>query len=177
MMISAHMKEFFFDRQAMKSGAGNSFMRVLSKFGAYVRQKSKTSIRSSKKSSAPGQPPRSHTGFLKQYILFAYERETHNVVIGPTQLNMVSFSDSGGSRPVTGTIPEVLEYGGEIHSLQVQHSDGTWTRANLRSRRRLEGKPIKMKTSKIQSRPFMHPAFNTVVRDDLPAMWAGSFTK
>lgn len=59
----------------------------MSKFGAFVRQTAKTSIRKRKAVSEPGQPPSSHTGLLKRNIFFVFSPETRSVVIGPILLN------------------------------------------------------------------------------------------
>ncbi len=72
----------------------------LSKFGAYVRQRARTSIRNRKVPSAPDSPPSSHTGDLRNWILFAYDDSTRSVVIGPAKLN----------KP--GEAPALLEIGG-----------------------------------------------------------------
>jgi hypothetical protein len=74
---------------------------VLSKFGAFVRQRAKTSIRKRKGTSPPGSPPYSHVGLLRKFILFAYDPTRNSVVIGPTLIR-------AGSEA-----PRLLEYGGE----------------------------------------------------------------
>jgi hypothetical protein len=80
-------KRLFFDRAAVTSAADRSTRKVLSKFGAFVRQTAKTSIRKRKAVSEPGQPPSSHTGLLKRNIFFVFSPETRSVVIGPILLN------------------------------------------------------------------------------------------
>lgn len=80
-------KRLFFDRAAVTSAADRGTRKVLSKFGAFVRQTAKTSIRMRKAVSEPGQPPSSHTGLLKRNIFFVFSPETRSVVIGPILLN------------------------------------------------------------------------------------------
>ncbi len=80
-------KGLFFDRQAVTSAADRAQRKVLSKFGAFVRQTARTSIRKRKSISEPGQPPSSHTGLLKRNIFFVFSAETRSVVIGPILLN------------------------------------------------------------------------------------------
>jgi hypothetical protein len=80
-------KRLFFDRAAVTSAADRGTRKVLSKFGAFVRQTAKTSIRKHKAVSEPGQPPSSHTGLLKRNIFFVFSPETRSVVIGPILLN------------------------------------------------------------------------------------------
>lgn len=97
-------KDIFFDSPKVKRAVDRALRRTLSRFGAFVRTRSRTSIRKSKKISAPGSPPRSHVGLLRNLILFGYEPATKSVVIGPALL-----------RKLPGkTIPETLEYGGRL---------------------------------------------------------------
>jgi hypothetical protein len=95
-------KRLFFDRAAVTSAADRGTRKVLSKFGAFVRQTARTSIRKRKAVSEPGQPPSSHTGLLKRHIFFVFSPETRSVVIGPILLN-------------NGTdAPRILEYGDTV---------------------------------------------------------------
>jgi len=94
-------KRGFFDRERVKRSVDAATRRVLSKFGAFVRQRAKTSIRKRKGISPPMHPPYSHVGLLRQFIFFAYDEERKSVVIGPTLLR-------SGSE-----VPRLLEYGGE----------------------------------------------------------------
>jgi phage gpG-like protein len=87
----------------IKSKVDTATRKRLSKFGAYVRQTARQSIRKRKGSSRPGQPPSSHTGLLKQFIYFGYDENRRSVVIGPVVL----------ARKASG-IPEVLEHGGNV---------------------------------------------------------------
>ena len=96
-------KGLFFDRQRVLNATTRAERRVLARFGAFVRQRSRTSIRPKKGSSAPGSPPHSHTGLLRRNIFFAFDQRARSVVIGPTtRLNG------------TGQAPQVLEYGGTV---------------------------------------------------------------
>ena len=73
--------------------------RVLSRFGAFVRQRVRSSMKRSKAVSAPGDPPARHNDLLYDLMVFAADAES--VVIGPVPLH------KPGAAPVT------LEYGGE----------------------------------------------------------------
>jgi hypothetical protein len=95
-------KGSFFDREKVKRSVDAGTRKVLSKFGAFVRQRAKTSIRQRKGTSLPGQPPHSHTGLLRKFILFAYDPQRKSVVIGPTLIR----TDSQA--------PRLLEHGGEV---------------------------------------------------------------
>ena len=79
-------KAFFFDRAAVERAVDNGTRRALSKFGAFVRQRARTSIRKRKATSKPGSPPSSHEGSLRRLILFAYDPGRKSVVIGPALL-------------------------------------------------------------------------------------------
>jgi len=169
-VFNARVTQMFFDRPAVTSAVDRATRRVLSRFGSYVRRTARFSIRRRKAASAPGAPPSSHTGDLKNRIYFAYEPQRQNVVIGPVRLNQVSFGPD--RRPVRGTVPEVLEKGGAIRILEVKKY-GRWQRADLRSKRRLSGLPARLRKVSIAARPYMGPAFaeNKPKLDD---MWANS---
>jgi hypothetical protein len=96
----------FFDRDTIIKKIGTAKKRVLSKAGAFIRQRAKTSIRRRKKSSKPGEAPSSHVGLLRDLIFFAYDNQSDSVVVGPQLLNG---SKKRGSIPP----PRVLEDGGE----------------------------------------------------------------
>lgn len=94
-------KAGFFDRDAVTKAVDRTTRRVLSKFGAFVRTRSRTSIRKRKGISPPGKPPHSHTGLLRDLIFFSYDQDRQSVVIGPVRLGRG-----------TGEAPAALEYGG-----------------------------------------------------------------
>jgi hypothetical protein len=168
-VISGKMKYFFFDRDRVMGAVDKATRTVLSKFGAFVRTRARSLIRKRKAPAPPGSPPSSHTDVLRKFIYFAYDPEKRSVIIGPEKTNQVSFS---GVQPVTGTVPEVLEYGGRVTTLEVQRY-GRWGRADLRSRRRLAGLPTRKRSITIAARPYMGPA-NRLESKNLPDLWANS---
>lgn len=91
----------FFDRPKVQRQVDAGARKVLSKFGAFVRTRAKSSIRKRKAISSPGQPPSSHLGLLRKFIFFSYDAKRKSVVIGPTRLNQKD-----------GTAPRLLEKGG-----------------------------------------------------------------
>ena len=93
----------------------------------------------------------------------------HSVLIGPAKTNQVFFNGNG--QPMTGTVPEVLEYGGQIGILETEIRPGYWIRADLRSKRRLAGKPKRLRKATIAARPYMTPAFEKERDRHMPAMW------
>ncbi len=92
-------KAAFFDSSAVTDALDAGTRKVLSKFGAYVRTRARTSIRTRKKSAAPGSPPSSHAGDLKRLILFAYDAVNKSLVVGPVPFRK-------------GEAPSLLEHGG-----------------------------------------------------------------
>jgi len=97
----AAAKKGFFDREKVKRSVDAGTRRVLSRFGAFVRQRAKTSIRKRKGTSPPAGPPFSHVGLLRKFILFAYDPDRKSVVIGPTLIREGSEA------------PHLLEHGGD----------------------------------------------------------------
>lgn len=117
-MINAKMKSLFFDRAAVKDLLDKKTRKALSRAGAFVRTRARSSIRKRKSISAPGSPPSSHAGHLKRLIWFAYDPHARAVVIGP-----VRFKE--------GKAPRLLEFGGKG---TVKRKSGKIVSANYRSR-------------------------------------------
>jgi len=92
-------KSAFFDRKAVTDAIDAGTRKVLSKFGAFVRTRARSSIRTRKKSSPPGQPPSSHAGDLKRLIFFAYDAVSKSLIVGPIPFRK-------------GEAPRLLEHGG-----------------------------------------------------------------
>lgn len=146
------VKKLFFDKATVMSAADRATVRELSKFGAHVRRRVKSSIKPAPKReatarkrgligeagryvSSPGSPPLSHVGTLRDSIYFASDPGARSVVIGP-----IAFRGSGRGA-------KALEESGE-------------------SERR--GKPIF-----IRPRPFMKPAFVAEL-PSVPAQFRGT---
>lgn len=165
-------KNFFFDRPLVMRAVDAARKRVLSKFGAFIRRTAKGLIRKRKKSSPPGKPPSSHTGVLREFIYFAFDPAVDSVVIGPAKTNQVFFADSG--RPVTGTVPSVLEFGGHVNQLDWFVPSLGWRRADLRRVRR-SGRKTRMRKIEIAARPFMQPALEENL-PKFPSLWSESVT-
>lgn len=131
-MFSYKMEAFkgnFFDAEKVVKALDKATRKALSKFGAFVRTRSRSSIRRRNGVSKPGQPPYAHQGDIKK-ILFAYDSSAQSVVIGPIRFN--------GKR---GEAPKTLEHGGPVVIERKQK--GRVTR----------------KTVQVAARPFMAPAF------------------
>lgn len=104
MITLKQAKQSFFTARPVRDALDRASRKILSRFGAFVRQRAKTSMRkatSRRRVSAPGQPPLAHTGLLRQHIYFGYDPVARSVIIGPVRL---------GNLP--GTAPKALEFGG-----------------------------------------------------------------
>jgi hypothetical protein len=92
----------FFDTDTVMRRVGAARHAVLSRFGAYVRQQARGSMRRSKTPSKPGQPPHAHAGQLKTLLFFSYDIAADSVVIGPTPFRGPAL------------VPRLLEEGGAV---------------------------------------------------------------
>lgn len=146
-MIDLRIKAMFFDRPRVQMAVSHANRRVLSRAGAFVRTRARTSMRKRRGTSPPGQPPYAHEGSLRRMILFGYEPSRETVLVGP-----VGFRSS--------TVPNVLEFGGRT--------------TVVRRRRSARRGPRVVKTRvRIAARPYMAPALNKE-RPNLPALWRNS---
>lgn len=135
-------KSNFFDRAAVIKAVDKATRAALSKLGAYIRTRAKSSIKEPGKkvrkaafaaglagpTSKPGNPPFSHTKLLKRFIFHVYDGQRRSVVIGPALLN-------GTEDP---NALSALEHGGA--SSMIDWKTG--------KRRRIQ----------VKARPFMGPA-------------------
>jgi len=140
------VKNLFFDRPAVQRAIDPARRRALSKAGAFVRQRAKTSMRKRRGTSRPGQPPFAHEGSLRRMVLFGYDPRTESVVVGP-----VGFRRNGSS----GGAPSVLEFGGR--ATVVRRRGGKRTKQAVR----------------IAARPYMRPALEKEA-SNLPKVWRNS---
>lgn len=152
----------FFDRARVIQAMDRAARRNLSKFGAFVRTRARTSLRYRNKPSSAGSPPHVHKTLtrtktskkgkvskqsvspLRDFLFFAYDGSRKSVVIGPVKLN-----DRQGS------VPEVLEHGG---SSVIRDSLG------------------RQRSVVIAARPFMRPALDAT-RKELPSIWRDSIQR
>lgn len=175
-MVSMKLKGVKFNPRAISGAVKHAKPSVMRKQAAIVRKTAAWSIRKRKMPSAPGQVPHSHTGFLKRFLRYDYDPTGDGAaVIGPKKTNQVFFDGDG--QPVTGTIPNVLEFGGRITVAQVFKpwllgGRGKWVRIDLRSKRRVRGLKKRSKTINIAARPYMGPALEKA-KDVLADFWGG----
>ena len=156
--IGFDIKDWFFDRPAVEKLMSKIARKALSKFGAYVRTRAKTSIRKRKGHSEPGKPPHSHQGLLRSNIFFAFDPGRRSVVVGPVAL---------AGKDMGADVLEVLEYGGEEEIPQPYYR--TLPTGKIVTSH-LWGKKI---LAHYEARPYMQPAYKAEL-DNLPAIWRAS---
>jgi hypothetical protein len=100
----ARIKSLFFDQAAVQKAADKATRKNLSMFGAFVRTRARSSIRTRSGTSRPGEPPHSHSGLVRRFLFFSFDPSSQSVVIGPARLN-------GAGK---GEAPEALEHGGRV---------------------------------------------------------------
>ena len=151
------MTEGFFDRKKVMDKVGQATRRVLGRFGAFVRRTAKSSLRKAKISKAPGKPPNSHVGRLRELIFHAYGDRSQSVVIGP-----VSFGDGG--------VPLLLEEGGVVQGRKKRvrvNKQGRFTTSRAKS---VDWVTLPAGDRKYHKFPYMKPALDKEL-PGLPAMW------
>jgi hypothetical protein len=95
----------FFDRIVIEDPTKAAQLKAMSKMGAFIRRRAQTSMRRRKSGpSRPGTPPNARVGYLRDYILFAYDPQTDTVVVGP-----IVYGRSSGGR-----VPNTHEFGGTL---------------------------------------------------------------
>jgi len=168
--LSLQVKHLFFDRQEVIDKIGKAEAKALSKAGAFVRRRARSSIRRRKAVSQPGSPPSCHStdkvATLKN-ILFAYEPREESVVVGPVKLNGHAYQ---GSLLTSGTVPETAEFGGSV-GLREKQVGTRWVSQGRRKPR--PGQPTRIRQAKYRPRPFMQPAL-AAEAPTFPSHWANS---
>ena len=167
--ISMRMKDLFFDRAAVKNRMTKANRKALSKAGAFIRRRARSSLRRRKKPSPPRQPPSVHTSdrvaSLKN-ILFAYDSHSESLVVGPVKLNQKTLL---GPQLGGATVPQVHEFGATVKVREVKVGKG-W-RSGVRRVR--PGQPVRVRAAVYAERPFMGPALESE-KDHIPDAWSGS---
>jgi len=146
-LINMKVKALFFDAPKVKRAVNRAKRRALSRAGAFIRTRARTSMRRRRGSAQPGKPPHAHEGSLRRLILFAYDPSVDSVVVGP-----LGFRNSA--------IPGTLEFGG---------TETVTRRRTLKSGKRV----IESKRVSIAARPYMGPALKKEL-PNIPRQWANS---
>ena len=160
------LKQFqasFFDSAKVLRAVDRANRKNLSKAGAFVRTRARSSLRRRKKVSVAGQPPSVHsrdTFATLKNILFGYDERTRGVVVGPVAVN--------GNKD---RVPELMEKGG--HALR----KGTYAIERTkrgRQKKKLTFQRIRNARSvHYEQRPFMGPALARELPHILP-LWRDS---
>jgi len=137
----------------------------LGRAGAYIRGIARKSIKKSAMPSAPGSPPHTKRGALKNAIRFDVEKERQSVVIGPTKTGI-------------GTIGQLHEFGGTRKSNLGKRVQFLIGRFGFTATARIIGMDEnalreRAGTLRYPKRAFMGPAL-AISRERLPKFWAQS---
>jgi len=145
-VLDLKVTNLFFDRATVIKAVDAGRRKALNRIGGFLRTTAKRSIRKRKGTSAPGQPPSSHVGLLRDHIYYSYDPVSQSVVIGPALIT----SNHKTATPINATVPQVLEYGGRVL-------------------RRKNNRTIQ---TVVAPRPFMGPAMQTARKaDKLEQAW------
>lgn len=109
-MITVDFK-MFLDRPHVMQRITAKQRRVFAKTGGYGRQAMRRQMRpggKKRKSSLPGEPPRTQVGLLRKLIYFGLDNEQETVVIGPELTHGAKKTQALGGQ----TVPELLDQGG-----------------------------------------------------------------
>ncbi|MDE2100055.1 MAG: hypothetical protein KGL39_22565 [Patescibacteria group bacterium] len=96
------MKRSQFDDRPVKNQAKRRLVDMFKRFGAFVRQTARQSMKKSKKPAAAGKPPAVHKGLLKRLLYFWVDTKNPQLLVGPAKINGA----------VSPNEPEALEKGG-----------------------------------------------------------------
>ena len=103
-MINVNFQNFF-DKGPVLKGVDRAEKEALGKAGAFVRRTARRSMRHKK--TKPTGPPATHTGGIRNFIFFSYERFRSEVIIGPTLFRR------GSKRLGVPSGAELQEFGGK----------------------------------------------------------------
>jgi hypothetical protein len=177
--VQFKMKSNFFDRPEIEKALGRARVKSLSKAGSFVRRRARSSLRRRKKSSAPGSPPSTHAagGHSLKTILFAYDKSSDSVMVGPIEFNQRNETVSG----FTTTVPGLHERGESAVIFESRKvtatTEGKWRRVDGRRKPR-PGEKIEYRKRRAQypKRPFMRPALEAEA-PNFPDLFANSIKK
>ena len=186
------MKSLFFDRPAVESAVARGERKALSKIGAYLRTRARTStlrrvafkgkkanvrrIRGGKaakvqESAKAGEPPRVRSRdrvATIRNILFAFQPDSHSVVTGPVALNKRL---TGGSET---TVPGLLERGGTVNVEQWKPDfSDVWSMGRVRR----PGVQNRIVRAHYAAHPFMGPTLDAeIAAGTIPEAYSGVVT-
>ena len=109
MKVMVSMKDFFFDRDAVRSKLTKKRHAALLNAGALTRKVAKNSLRRRKKRSSPGQTPSVHTrdqNVTLKNVQFAFDPNSEETIVGP--VGLVDHITGEGA------VPGILERGAMV---------------------------------------------------------------
>ena len=74
-----------FDQSRILVAVKSGNITALRRAGAYIRKSARNKVTQSSNASAPGTPPNTRRGLLKQSLLFGVEKQRQSVVVGPAE--------------------------------------------------------------------------------------------
>lgn len=174
MITLKEAKRNFFDKPRVLNALDKARLRALSKAGAFIRKRARSSMRRSPSYSKPGRPPHAHVGLLKTMLFFSYDRSRESVVIGPVALSRSS------------DVAPLLEFGARVTArherwaatkiAMTSSSSVVRRRAQRASDRRWQVTLVAKAGDRLvyAPRPFMGPALVAEVEaGTIPRQWAG----
>lgn len=175
--VTSEIQNRFFDRQSVIESIGRANARRLGRMGAFIRTRARSSLRpagKSRRSAAPGRPPRVHsnsaTVTLKN-IQFGLQSDDAGVVIGPVKLNQNNrFAQS------SMTVPELLEFGGPalIREYRWPNTD-VWIPGAPRRKRDRDEVEQRFRAARFFPHPFMGPALEKeIAKGTVADVWSTS---
>lgn len=165
-------KSFFFDREKIINALDKAEHSAIYRGMMLVRKIAQRSMRSGgekRKHSAPGQPPRYHsTKYLRRFLFAAYDTQRKAGVAGPTLL------PGSGKRNHGKTVPETLEYGGQVDTTDFLVR-GEWISIGDKrlTQRARAWAPRRNRVATIEPRPYMNPAYEKA-KPSLMKFWQDS---
>lgn len=162
--LQAQVKDLFFDRGMVIQKIGRENARRLSRVGAFVRQRAKTSIlrrapkarHGKRRHARPGSPPLIHSGSsfaTLRNILFYLDRDRESVIIGPRAVPSLKLKNAS-----MDYVPGLLELGGTATISQTYfESSDQWATLDPKFGR-AKGMPQRTVKARYRKFPFMGPA-------------------
>lgn len=181
------MKDMFFDRQKIIDKVGKANKKAISHAAALIRKSAKQSMRTVKnleKSSQPGKPPYAHNKRIKNAILYGYDANREQAVIGPSAsygVNDVPALHEFGGRQRIGKISPYAVYVGKPINAGSRGRTKKRVKTVAQARRIVEflnssrasrhsrkffvvdPPPSPSKYAKYPARPFMRPALTKMI--------------
>ena len=169
-MTLRQAKKAFFDRPIVMAQVRKERRERLRRMGGFAMVTARRSMRKRPGPSAPGKPPHRHVGYLKKFLVYAYDSIHESVVVGPTLLPGKTMRGPDYRGLLGETVPELMEYGGLAmrravtakRSMDVMkitaNPAGGFSRKLVRGKPTYVSIPIAPRVVRYPARPYMKPA-------------------